>query len=63
MYENGGKDNITAIVSRFLTPQADESRAFVETEVPLEDLTAAISETSKTVVFSNPTVTLKSGKG
>ena len=38
---NGGKDNITAIVSRFLSPQADEPRAFVEAEVPLEEITAA----------------------
>jgi PPM family protein phosphatase len=52
--QNGGKDNITAIVSYFLAPKADELRAFVEAEVPLEDLTAASAETSKTVVFSDP---------
>jgi serine/threonine protein phosphatase PrpC len=39
--ENGGKDNITAIVSRFLSPQAEEPRAFVEAEVPLEEITSA----------------------
>ena len=53
--ENGGKDNITVIVSHFLSPQLDEPRAFVEAEVPLEELTAASSETSETVVFSDPT--------
>src|SRR6185503_11021208 len=59
--QNGGKDNITAIVSYFLVPKADESRAFVEAEVPLEDLTSARSETSKTVVFAEPTDVVKSG--
>jgi serine/threonine protein phosphatase PrpC len=59
--ENGGKDNITAIVSHFLAPKADDSRAFVEAEVPLEDLTAVSSETSATVVFSDPTDAVKSG--
>jgi len=53
--ENGGKDNITVIVSRFLAPRADESRAFVEAEVPLDELTSNTSETSQTVVFSEPT--------
>jgi PPM family protein phosphatase len=57
--ENGGKDNITAIVAHFLAPQDDESRAFVEAEVPLEELTAATSETSKTVVFSDTAVLTK----
>jgi PPM family protein phosphatase len=38
--ENGGKDNITAIVARFLSPQHEESRALAEAEVPLEVLTA-----------------------
>ena len=59
--KNGGKDNITAIVSYFLEPKADESRAFVEAEVPLEDLTSASSETSATVVFSDSTNAVKSG--
>ncbi len=36
---SGGKDNITLIVSHFLAPQLDEPRAFVEAEVPLEQLT------------------------
>ena len=53
--ENGGKDNITLIVSHFLAPQAEDSRAFVEAEVPLEELTSGTSETSKTVVLSGPT--------
>ena len=52
--ENGGKDNITVIVSHFLSPQVDESRAFVEAEVPLEELTSATSATSKTIVLSQP---------
>jgi serine/threonine protein phosphatase PrpC len=55
--ENGGKDNITVIVSHFLAPQAEDSRAFVEAEVPLNELTSGISETSKTAVFSDPTPT------
>ena len=44
--ENGGKDNITVVVSHFLSPQLDEPRAFVEAEVPLEELTAGSSDTS-----------------
>ena len=35
--ENGGNDNITVIVSHFLSPQLDEPRAFVEAEVPLDE--------------------------
>jgi protein phosphatase len=58
--QNGGKDNITAVVSHFLAPKADDSRAFVEAEVPLEDLTAATSETTDTVVFSDPIDAVKS---
>jgi protein phosphatase len=55
--ENGGKDNITVIVSHFLSPQLDEPRAFVEAEVPLEQLTAASSDTSnKLTVTDSPTV-------
>src|SRR4029079_9034079 len=50
--ENGGKDNITVIVSHFLAPSSEDSRAFVEAEVPLEELTSGASETSKTVVLS-----------
>ena len=34
--ENGGKDNITVIVSQFQSPQRDVARAFVEVEVPLD---------------------------
>lgn len=57
--ENGGKDNITVVVSHFLAPKAEDLRAFVEAEVPLDELTGT-SETSKTVVFSDPTSTEKS---
>jgi serine/threonine protein phosphatase PrpC len=38
--ENGGKDNVTVIVSRFLSTQPEQPRAFVEAEVPLEVLTS-----------------------
>ncbi len=55
--QNGGKDNITVIVSHFLAPQADDSRAFVEAEVPLNELTSGTSETSKTAVFFDATAT------
>jgi phosphoserine phosphatase RsbU/P len=58
--ENGGKDNITVIVSHFLAPQAEDSRAFVEAEVPLSELTSGTSETSQTAVFTNTTTTAKS---
>ena len=51
--ENGGRDNITVIVSHFLSPQLDESRAFVEAEVPLEELTAASSDTSTKLTISD----------
>ena len=55
--ENGGRDNITVIVSHFLSPQLDEARAFVEAEVPLEELTAASSNTSnKLTVTHSPSV-------
>jgi protein phosphatase len=37
----GGSDNITVVVARFLAPSADQPRAFVEAEVPLEQLTTA----------------------
>jgi PPM family protein phosphatase len=47
--ENGGKDNITLIIARFLAPLLEEARAFVEAEVPLDELTAVTSDTSKTV--------------
>jgi serine/threonine protein phosphatase PrpC len=60
--ENGGKDNITVIVSHFLPPQCEEPRAFVEAEVPLEELTSGTSEASKTVVFAEPTSTAKLDK-
>ncbi|MBA3573221.1 MAG: hypothetical protein H0W34_14895 [Pyrinomonadaceae bacterium] len=52
--ENGGNDNITVIVSRFLSPQDEEPRAVVEVEVPLSELTAAPPETAKTTVRFNP---------
>ncbi len=51
---NGGRDNITAIVSRFLSPQPDQARAFVEVEVPLETLTATKEETTATTTFIPP---------
>ena len=51
----GGSDNITVIVSRFLAPAADDERAFVEAEVPLEQLTGRPAEMSQT--------TISSGKG
>jgi PPM family protein phosphatase len=51
--ENGGSDNITAIVSYFFTPKLEEPRAFVEAEVPLEVLTAPVSDTSKTTTFGS----------
>jgi PPM family protein phosphatase len=50
--ENGGKDNITVIVSHFLSPQLDEPRAVVEAEVRLEELTAASSDSSKKLTVS-----------
>jgi protein phosphatase len=50
--DNGGNDNITVILSRFLSPQLDEPRAFVEVEVPLEELMAPPSNATKSsVVF------------
>jgi hypothetical protein len=55
--ENGGKDNITVIVSHFLSPHLDEPRAFVEAEVPLEELTAGSSDTSnKRTLSDSPSV-------
>ena len=51
--ENGGKDNITVIVSHFLSPQVDEPRAVVEAEVQLEELTATSSDTSKRSTISH----------
>jgi serine/threonine protein phosphatase PrpC len=51
--ENGGRDNITVIVSHFLSPQLDEPRAFVEAEVPLEELTAGSSDTSNKLTISD----------
>jgi serine/threonine protein phosphatase PrpC len=51
--ENGGSDNITVIVSHFFTPKLEEPRAFVEAEVPLEVLTAPVSDTSKTTTFDS----------
>jgi serine/threonine protein phosphatase PrpC len=55
--DNGGRDNITLVVSRFLSPQLDEQRAFVEVEVPLDELTAMPTETTKaTVRFEPPNI-------
>jgi PPM family protein phosphatase len=59
--ENGGKDNITVIASHFLAPRDEDSPAFVEAEVPLEELTSGASETSKTIVLSEPTAVAESG--
>jgi PPM family protein phosphatase len=39
----GGNDNITLIIAHFLSPQLDAPRAYVEVEVPLDELTAAAS--------------------
>jgi protein phosphatase len=50
--DNGGKDNITLIVARFLQPQADEPRAFVEAEVPLDELTGLAPDATKSTVAS-----------
>jgi hypothetical protein len=46
--DNGGKDNITLIVARFLAPQIDEPRAFVEAEIPLDELTGIASDATRT---------------
>jgi protein phosphatase len=39
--DSGGKDNITVIVSRFLSPKADKPQAVLEGEVSLEQLTVS----------------------
>jgi protein phosphatase len=55
--ENGGRDNVTVIVSHFLSPLLDEPRAVVEAEVPLKELTAGSSDTSnKRTVSDSPSV-------
>jgi serine/threonine protein phosphatase PrpC len=54
--ENGGNDNITVIVARFLSPQIDEERAFVEAEVPLDELTGSALETTRTTVSFQPQI-------
>src|SRR3954462_8145057 len=59
--QNGGNDNITVIVSHFLAPQAEDSRAFVEAEVPLNELTSGTSDTSKTAVYSEPSAVAACG--
>jgi serine/threonine protein phosphatase PrpC len=52
--ENGGRDNITVIVSHVQPPHPlDEPRAYVEAEVPLEELTAAKSHTTTKHVRSD----------
>ena len=53
--ENGGSDNITVIVSHFLSPKLEEPRAVVEAEVPLAELTAPAFKTAKsTANFQSP---------
>lgn len=47
---NGGNDNVTVIVSNFLAPTVDDPRAFVEAEIPLEQLTTQASDTGDTTV-------------
>ena len=54
--ENGGRDNITVIVSHFLSPQLDEPRAFVEAEVPLDELIGPTTETTSTTVGFAPQI-------
>ena len=54
--ENGGRDNITAIVSYFLSPQLDDPRAFVEAEVPLDELTGPTTATTRTTVGFTPQI-------
>ena len=54
--ENGGRDNITVIVSHFLSPQLDEPRAFVEAEVPLDELTGPTTATTSTTVGFTPQI-------
>ena len=39
--DEGGKDNITVIVSRFESPELTEGEAFVEAEIPLGEMTGA----------------------
>ena len=50
--EHGGRDNITVIVSCFLSPQLDDPRAFAEAEVPLDELTGPTTTTRTTVGFT-----------
>jgi serine/threonine protein phosphatase PrpC len=52
--ENGGKDNITVIVAKCLSPQRDGTRAFVEVEVPLDEITALSAESTKSTVQFKP---------
>ena len=52
--DSGGHDNITVIVSHFLSPQIDEARAFVQVEVPLDELTTPPAETTKSTVAFTP---------
>jgi protein phosphatase len=54
--ENGGRDNITVIVSYFLSPQLDDPRAFVEAEVPLDELTGPTTATTRTTVGFTPQI-------
>jgi PPM family protein phosphatase len=52
--ESGGKDNITAVVAHFLSPQVDSERAFVEVEVPLNELTAPLPDSTTSTACFNP---------
>ncbi len=54
--ENGGRDNITVIVSYFFSPQLDDPRAFVEAEVPLDELTGPTTATTRTTVGFTPQI-------
>ncbi len=47
---NGGKDNITVVVARFTPPQVDKPRAFVEAEIPLDELTGLTSDVTKSTI-------------
>jgi protein phosphatase len=53
--DRGGKDNITLIISHFLAPTAEIPRAFVETEVPIEQLTIPQpTDAADTVIIKKP---------
>jgi protein phosphatase len=53
--DRGGKDNITLIIAHFLAPAAEIPRAFVETEVPIEQLTIPKpTDAAETVIIKKP---------